>query len=123
MPFIITTLAAGVEYTNYRKTPSGKYVAEESVTVKGGSGVADKRTLVTPLGVVTRVTAAQIKILKANPLFKDHLEKGFVTIVDKDPRDADAAATAMPRDESAQLTPEDYTVAGKKTPETGAAVS
>lgn len=123
MPFIITTLAAGVEYINYKKTPSGKFVAEESVTIKGGSGVADKRTLVTPLGVVTQVTTAQLKMLKANPLFKDHLENGFVTIADKDPRDADAAATAMPRDESSQLTPEDYMAAGKKAPETGAALS
>lgn len=120
MPYIISRLASGVDYTFYAKGPNNKQIRQGSITINGGAGVANKKTLVTPQGVVTQVTADQLKKLRTNMLFKEHEDGGFVRVLDKDPRDADKEAIGMARDESDQLTPGDYTGVGKKVPETGA---
>lgn len=121
MHYVLSTLAGGVDYTRYKKTKSGKHVAEETVSINGGGGVADKKTLITPLGVVTPVTDKQAALLKTIPLFKEHLEAGHVKILDTDPRDPDTPAGDMPEDASRQVTPLDYTVQGKEAPTTGGA--
>ena len=119
MKYVVSRLSAGVEYTLYEEIAGGKQVATGSIFVMGGAKVANKKTLVTPQGVVTPVSDAQAEQLKRHPLFKIHEANGNVKILEKDPVDADNAATDLDGDKGAQLTPEDYKKTGKKTPKTG----
>lgn len=121
MPYVISRLAAGMEYDLYDlKTANGIPRLTETVAVKGGSDVADKKTLVTPVGVVTEVTKKQVELLKANPVFKKHLDNGVVEIMDKLPN-VEKAAADLDKDASAPATPADYAAEGKDAPKTGAA--
>ena len=121
MKYVVSKLAASMEYTLYEKVEGGKQTAVGSISVQGGAGVANKRTLVTPQGVVTSISEKQAEQLAANPVFKIHAENGMIAILDKDPVDADKAAKGLDPDASAQLTPEDYQKKGKKAPKTGKA--
>lgn len=121
MPYVISRLAAGVDYELYDlKTPNGLPRLIETVTVKGGSDVADKKTLVTPLGVVTEITKKQAELLKKNPVFEIHQSNGVVEILDKLP-DVEKEAANLDKDDSAPVTPENYKAEGKNAPATGAA--
>ena len=120
MPFIVSKLSSGVDYAFYAKGPNGKPVPQGVISINGGAGVANKKTLVTPLGVVTPVTADELKKLRTNPAFKEHEAGGHLKVLEKDPRDADKAAADMARDQSGQMTPEDYEAAGLRVPQTGA---
>jgi hypothetical protein len=119
MPYIVSKLAAGMEYAFYTKAANGKQIRQGCITVHGGAGVANRKTLVTPQGVLTQVTADEVKKLRANPLFAQHEKDGFMKVLDKDPRDADKAAADLRRDPGDQLTSGDYQAAGKNAPETG----
>lgn len=120
---VFSTLAASVQYTDWKTADNGVPVAGESVTVKGGAGVADSH-FQTPRGVPTMVTEAQAELLKRNTLFRLHEKNGFVAVdsVDRPPsaQDADNAAAALEgRDVSAPLVPQDFTVAGQEPPKAG----
>ncbi|MDL2313386.1 hypothetical protein LJC36_00220 [Desulfovibrio sp. OttesenSCG-928-C14] len=119
MPYVVSTLAAGMSYTTYKKGANGKQIATGEINVKGGADVADKRTLVTPQGVVTAVTAKEAELLKSHPVFKAHQEAGMVKILASLPKDPDKAAADQNRDESGQVTPEDYRAEGKTPPSSG----
>lgn len=119
MPYIVSKLAGGMDYTFYAKGANGKQIAQGIISVKGGAGVANKKTLITPQGLVTPATADEIKKLRTNPVFVAHEKDGFLKVLEKDPRDADKAAADLARDEGDQLTADDYAAEGKKAPENG----
>lgn len=50
------------------------------VTVKGGAGVADRRTLITPKGVVTAISADQLERLKNNRVFQQYVDRGNIVV-------------------------------------------
>jgi hypothetical protein len=111
MPYVISKMAANTEYTVYKRVQDGKEVRnipQRGIVVKGGQGVADRRTLLVPTnGVVTEITDEEAEILKQNTVFKMHEENGYVKIVYS--KDTDSAANEMQKeDDSAQLTKEDF---------------
>lgn len=70
------------------------------IVINGGAGVANKRTLITPLGVVTKVTDKQLEQLKREPAFQGHMKNGFITIGSVK-LDADRMARNMAKDDGA----------------------
>lgn len=108
--YIFSTLAADVSYTGYaeNKNDAPARVAV-SVVVKGGAGVANRRTLETPRGVVTEVTQEQAEFLSAHPVFKKHLQNGFVQVSELNATGDEAAADLNGRDPSAPLVEQDFT--------------
>lgn len=117
MPYILSKLANTQIYTQYAKDVSNNInVVTEQVEVKGGSDVTNKN-LITPNGVVTKVTNNQLEILKANKDFQKHLERGYVNFFAFNPS-VDKEVEKLQRDKSAPLRPEDYTKKGKKAPKT-----
>ena len=121
MPYIVSRLAAGVSYVTYKKQQrGGKPLPTGSVLVKGGADVADKRTLITPLGVLTEVKPEEVEQLRNNPIFVEQEKDGFLKVLDKKP-DPEKAAASLDKDSSAQMTEADYLAAGKTPPTTGAA--
>lgn len=107
--YVFSTLAAAVSYTGYAE-PKGDNLPQVamSVVVNGGAGVANKRTLQTPRGVVTEVTEEEAKFLAGHSVFQIHLKNGFVQISDKNADGDEAAADMTGRDESAPLVDEDF---------------
>lgn len=107
--YVFSTLAADVSYTGYAKQENDNVPqVQMAVVVKGGAGVANKRTLITPRGVVTEVTEEEAIFLAGHPVFQIHLKNGFVQISDAKADGDDAAADMTGRDESAPLVDEDF---------------
>lgn len=103
---VFSTLASSVAYTNHVQGGADLPIALEPVTIQGGAGVANDR-IVTPRGVATRVTEAQVEYLRANPIFQLHEKNGFV-MVSENAADPDKAAADMTgRDNSAPVVPQD----------------
>ena len=115
MSFITSRLATSVNYTFYTKGANNINVVTDTITVKGGADVINKKSLETPQGVVTELTDEQIDKLKSHPVFKQHLEGGYVAIV-ATVKEAKKVEDVLKEYKSKQLTPKDYTKKGKKTP-------
>lgn len=118
MAYITSRMAGGVDYAFYKKGANGINVVTETITINGGADVIDKRTLITPDGVVTSVTDEQLEKLKSHPLFKIHLQNGGVTIKDTE-KSANKAGEELEKDKSSQITPEDYEKGNDKKQMTG----
>lgn len=118
--YIFSTLAADVSYTGYSETKGDALPkVAMSVVVKGGAGVANRRTLETPRGVVTSVTEEEAKFLSAHPVFNKHLKNGFVQISESNASGDEAAADLTGRDASAPLVDEDFTEQDAQPKSTG----
>lgn len=109
--YVYSTMTTDVRYVQYSKSANDIPVVESFVDIAGGANVPDKH-LVTPRGVVTKITSEQLALLEGNPLFKRHQENGFI-IVDTVKVDPEVKASDMEqRDDSAPLTPEDFPKSG-----------
>lgn len=105
--YVYSTLSCNNIYRSYKAT-SDLPVAGDEVLIKGGANIATKN-LVTPRGVVTEIDENQLQLLQNDEVFKLHQKNGFIKIEEK-LVDAEVVAADMDsRDQSAPLTPEDYT--------------
>lgn len=100
------------------KGHSRKDTYDKGVLIKGGANSQDKRTMITPRGVATVVTAEELEQLKADPAFMGFVERGFMSFDEKAKHghDAEERGAEMDKDKSAQDTAEDYKKMGKKAP-------
>lgn len=108
MPFIFSTLTCGQDYAEWEDGGGDLKTIKRKVTVRGGANVANKKTLVTPLGVPTEVSEDDLAFLKAHPEFQRHLKGGFVTISSKNHDPEKVVSDMKGPDESAPLTPADF---------------
>lgn len=114
MPYILSKLANSQIYTQYAKGTNNLNIPTSRIEIKGGADVTDKN-FVTPEGVITKITAQELDILKANRDFQSHLEKGHVKYFGTNPN-IEKEAPKLEKDNSKPLTPDDYTKQGKKAP-------
>lgn len=107
--YVYSTLAADTAYTEWLEGGADLKVQGRVVTIKGGTGIADKH-FITPMGTVTMVTDEELEVLKANPVFKKHVDNGFVrvTSTNTDPEKVVTKEDMKTRDNSAPLVPEDF---------------
>lgn len=105
--YVYSTLTADNNYTVYEKGGADLPVEAGSVLIRGGSNVADRR-LHTPRGVVTKISAEQLKALRSNEVFKLHERNGYVTISDKKEDPEVVAADLTTRSPDAPLVDEDF---------------
>lgn len=115
--YIISKMAANVNYAIYTKGARGINEVKQVITIRGGADVIDKKTLVTPEGVLTPVTDDEFAKLQDNPIFLRHLERGVLKVCTNE-RNAEKSSVELTKDDSAQLTPKDYKKQGKKRPKT-----
>lgn len=114
MPYVLSTLTAGCEYTCWKTLPNGELRSVGSVTIQGGANVPNKH-FVTLEGVLTEVTREELEMLKENVSFQEHLERGFVKIqVSK----SENTKGLEDKDASAPLVPDDYKKRNLPVPET-----
>ena len=115
MPYVISTLAQDQEYTFYKTIRDGRSIRhipepEKTVRIKGGQGVMEQKSLLTPdNGVVTEITDEQAELLKTHPCFLEHEKNSKVRIVNNKLNVEKTVEKHMDKeDDSAQLTPSDF---------------
>lgn len=105
--FITSRLASGVDYAFYVKGPNGINKVAKTISIKGGSDVINKTTLLTPQGIVTELSKEELDELKTHPVFMMHLENGYITINENE-KAANNAGDKLEVDKSSQITDADY---------------
>lgn len=111
MPAICSRLSNSQKYTIWK---GGKEKANELpqienfILVKGGSGIANKHVM-TPLGVITEVSAEELKLLEKVPSFLRHKKNGYITVRDSVPSEKELVKIAkdLKEDKSKPLTDKD----------------
>lgn len=108
MPYVFSTMSAGVNYIDYHVNEKGAHTVKSKVAIKGGSGVANKN-LITPLGVPTHINDAQLEMLEKNITFQEHKKAGYITVRNEEADPEKVVSQDMEsRDKSAPYTPEDF---------------
>lgn len=105
--FVYNTGTSGNDYTLYDNNVNGVHVPKQVVSIAGGAGLADKN-LVTPMGVVTRITEDQLAVLKQIDLFQKHVDAGFLKVLEINASVDSVVPDMAQRDESAPLTDNDF---------------
>ena len=124
MPWIYSTFTNATKYCDWSEpaSPNTLPIILRSLVVRGGAGLPAKKTLITPFGVGTQVTDAELDWLNDNTQFKQHIAAGFIktlAIAHKNPDDV--VYDMSQRDGSSPIVPSDYGV--NKAPTAGSATA
>lgn len=106
--FIFSTMTGGVEYAQYdmgNENSLPRRIA--SVEIAGGANVPS-RQLVTPRGVMTKVSDEEYKILLDVPVFQTHVNGGYIIVEDAPHAVEEVVKDMKPKDGSAPKTPSDF---------------
>lgn len=107
--YVCSKMASDNAYTTWipgSKAANDMPRKERQVLIKGGAGVVSKQ-LVTPHGVVTKITSEELDLVrKSCPAFGRHEKAGYLRVLEKDPspKDIKSMAKDMPKDKSEQAT-------------------
>ena len=101
---VYSTLTADNTYNEWLKTANDLPALGRSVTIKGGSNVANKN-IVTPIGVRTQITADDLEVLEGCKVFQMHRDNGFVRVEQHRADPEKIAADMALRDGSAPMRP------------------
>lgn len=82
MPVVYSTCSSDNQFNVYDKHERVAGVLK-SIIIKGGAGVQNKRTLLTPLGAATVVSDEELAVLNEDPHFKTFIENGFMVVDEK----------------------------------------
>lgn len=121
---VYSTLSAPVVFATYRDNPNEQLrVIKDSIQINGHAGVAISGRYAQPqtlIGYATQIPDESYSWLKDHSIFKDMVEKGFLTPVEerlqppeKLTEKAQKHAKNMPKDASAPITPLDYESGGR----------
>lgn len=117
MVYVISKLANANTYTFYDKTAGGLPTIKKEITIDGKAGVMQKG-LITLGYSVTKITEEEAELLKTHPVFKMHMNNGFVSFqADKESERVEKVVKedmTSQKDAAAPLTPQDYDSGKKK---------
>ena len=115
--YVYSTLTADNTYAGYKPMQEGQQIniREHAVFIKGGANVANNN-FITPLGVSTEISEEDLAFCLENPVFKMHMDNGFIKIDKKEIKIEKAVSDMQPKDEAAPLTEGDYSTIGKDAP-------
>lgn len=104
--YIYSTMSADNSYVAHGKLPNGLHKKNSKHTIAGKANVTNPKTLMTPHGMLTTMEDSELKKFEENPMFKRHVERGFIKI-SKTKGEADTVAKDMTaKDGAAPVTPE-----------------
>ncbi len=83
MAFIISKLSSDVDYAVYAPVVGGIKQVIKHIYIKGGAGVADRKSLVVRNGVCTEVTEEELELLNKNKVFQLHKANGHILVMEK----------------------------------------
>lgn len=105
--FIYSTLTLSSEYVDWHLSPGKLPRPGKRVRIQGGANVPDK-TLITPRGVVTKVTDEDYEFLRENRVFKLQVANGNIRVEDREHKVEKVVRDMTPKDGSSPLVPEDF---------------
>ncbi len=107
MAFVFSTLSCDQRYTEWLGSGADLQVAGRSVLIKGGTGVANDHgtRIMTPLGMSTEVSDADLAMLEKIPAFAEHKKNGYIKTQSKSAEPEKVAADMVIGDKSSPLTP------------------
>lgn len=107
--YICSTVTSHIEVVEYETNAGPLPKVKRKVNIMGGANLPPK-TLVTPKGVVTPVSAEDLDFLVSNREFQRLQKKGFMEIIrGKSEDDLNAAVAGMePKDRCAPATEKDF---------------
>ena len=112
MSYVISRLSSDVFYNVYENVVGGKKQIVKKILIKGGAGVADRKTLVINGGISTEVSDSDLELLENHPIFKLHKANGHILVLAKadkyEAADKAENATEIKNEETAQQTVEDF---------------
>lgn len=109
MKLILSTLSAPAKLVFTVKQSNGKLSVGKTILIKGGANVIDRKTLATPLGVVTELNDKDYELVINSDWYKRQNKAGFVRPVEKkDDADEPTKKGMNSKDNSAQKTEADY---------------
>lgn len=117
--YVFSTLTASHGYTTWKHIEGRHLPVEASrVLIHGGANLPSK-VLVTPKGVMTKISDAEYAELLENVVFQRQKERGFITVEKKAYNSEKIARDLEEKDGSAPMVEKDFTDEGKKPPSTG----
>lgn len=114
--YVYSTLSNDQSYTTYSDVAGGVPQKSHAIFIAGKANVANAH-FITPLGMVTEVTAEQLAELRRNPVFRLHEQNGHLSVSQAKADPEHVAASMQGRDASAQLVEQDF--AEGEAPTTG----
>lgn len=113
MTYITCTKSQNTGFPIYKKTASGEWEKERTITIKGNANVISNKTLVTPRGAITTISDEDLEILTKNASFNRMVENGYI-VIHKDKKMH--VEDLKERDDSAQLTKKYFADKGMNVP-------
>lgn len=117
--YVYSTLSNDQAYVQWGKSSDkdgGPLRRDNTIVIRGKANVFDKEKFVTQKGVVTPVSNEELARLRTNKAFQRHLEAGYIKIENHREEPQKVAKSMTGKDQSAQLTADDYVKEGKKAP-------
>lgn len=109
MKYILSTLTAPQLVALTAKNANGSLIITKEIYINGGANVINKKTLITPRGVITQLSDEDFKLLVETKWYKRMHERGYIcpceTLTDdENPQKKGLKA----KDKSAQMDEKDY---------------
>lgn len=115
MKLILSTLTSPQDVSFTRTRPNGSLEVYKEIHINGGANVADRKTFVTPQGVITELSDEDFDLLTNCEWYKRQEKGGFIRPVEAASDADDPKKKGMKRrDKSAQKTEADYGENGVK---------
>lgn len=115
MKLILSTLTSPQDVSFTRTRPNGSLEVYKEIHINGGANVADRKTFVTPQGVITELSDEDFDLLTNCEWYKRQEKGGFIRPVEAASDADDPKKKGMKRrDKSAQKTDKDYGENGVK---------
>ncbi len=110
MPFIYSTMSQDTTYNVYGEKPAGSVInnVTQQILIRGGANVANRKALVTPVGVVTEVSDATLAELQKNETFQRQLKAGVLKVDAKKVEVEKVVKDMNPKDGAAQKVASDF---------------
>jgi hypothetical protein len=111
MAYVFSTATNDTVYADYEPSPpGGPNKIARRLEIKGGANLADSpKTLMTPLGVATKISEEDAAWLASHPSFIRHAAAGFMTLRKGNADPAKVAKDMTAKDGSAPKTAADFT--------------
>jgi hypothetical protein len=106
--YIYSTLSTDTAYATFSGGNGTELVKTSSVLIEGKANIANRKTLVTPKGVLTTITDAEYASIKDDYVFNLHIKNGFIQVETKKTDAENVAKNMTPKDKSSQKTKEDF---------------
>lgn len=107
MPRVFSTLTASVVYTKHEPGAADMPRQVAAIEIAGGRGLANKH-LITPDGISTEVSDADLATLESIPLFQLHKANGFIKVSSTKAEVKHVVKDMAKKDASAPMTPADF---------------